>query len=105
MGHLAARVVLSCVVTQEEFELEIEETFSVRFVPESQLCDDPDPEAVDEIPLDDGVLALGEAAAEQLALSLPPFPRRPPRPPPPPLDAAPGAAASFAGLAKWRKPG
>jgi uncharacterized metal-binding protein YceD (DUF177 family) len=76
-GHLHARVVLSCVITTESFECVLDEPFALRFVPLSELDEQPDPEAIDEVPYEDGVLALGEAAAEQLALSLPAFPRRP----------------------------
>jgi uncharacterized metal-binding protein YceD (DUF177 family) len=76
-GHLQARVVLTCVITLDSFEQTLDERFDLRFVPLHDLQDQPDPEAVDEVPYEDGVLAVGEAAAEQLALSLPAFPRRP----------------------------
>ena len=76
-GYLTARIVQTCVVTAEEFETTLEEPFAVRFVPEGQESDDPDPEAVDEIPYTGGTLDLGEAAAEQLGLALDPYPRMP----------------------------
>ena len=76
-GHLVARVVQTCVVSLETFAATIEERFVVRCVPEGQQSDDPDPEALDEIPYSDGVIDLGEAAAEQLALALDPYPRSP----------------------------
>jgi uncharacterized metal-binding protein YceD (DUF177 family) len=76
-GHLKARVVQTCVVTLEEFEGEVEEQFSLRFVPEGTESDDPDPEAEDEVGYADGTIDLGDAAAEQLALALDPYPRKP----------------------------
>ncbi len=76
-GTLTARVVQTCVVSLEEFEAAVEERFSVRFVPAGRETDDLDPDADDEIPFEDGVLDLGEAAAEQLALALDPYPRMP----------------------------
>jgi uncharacterized metal-binding protein YceD (DUF177 family) len=76
-GHLEARAVLTCVVTLEPFETVLAEDFDLHFVPAGELQDQPDPNAIDEVPYEDGVLAIGEAAAEQLALSLPAFPRGP----------------------------
>jgi len=76
-GHLQARIVQTCVVSLEDFETTVEEYFSVRFVPAGTETDDPDPETDDEIPYEDGVLDLGEAAAEQLGLALDPYPRMP----------------------------
>jgi uncharacterized metal-binding protein YceD (DUF177 family) len=77
LGSLAARVVQVCVVTLEPFEANIAEEFSVRFVPEDQLSEEVEIEAEDEIPYAGGSIDLGEAASEQLALALDPFPRRP----------------------------
>ena len=76
-GHLVARVVQTCVVSLEDFTATIDERFVVRCVPEGEESDDPDPEAPDEITYADGMLDLGEAAAEQLALALDPYPRAP----------------------------
>lgn len=76
-GHLQARVVRSCVLTLDEFEAEVEERFRLRFVPSGTESDDPDPELEDEVAYEGGVLDLGEAAAEQLALALDPYPRKP----------------------------
>jgi uncharacterized metal-binding protein YceD (DUF177 family) len=69
--------VLTCVISLDSFEASLDEPFEIRFVPADSLQEQPDPEEIDEVPYEDGVLALGEAAAEQLALSLPAFPRRP----------------------------
>ncbi len=76
-GKLRARVTQICVVTLDPFESALAEDFSVRFVPAGTESDDIDPEADDEIGYEGGVLDLGEAATEQLALALDPFPRKP----------------------------
>jgi uncharacterized metal-binding protein YceD (DUF177 family) len=76
-GSLSARVEQTCVVTLEVFEALIAEEFAVRFVPEDQVSEEVDIEADDEIPYGGATIDLGEAAAEQLALALDPFPRRP----------------------------
>ena len=73
-GVLNAEVVQTCVVSLEPFPAAIEEAFEVNFVPEGTESEDLDLEAVDEIPYAGGVLDLGEAATEQLALALDPFP-------------------------------
>jgi len=77
-GELQARLTRVCVVTLDEFDTDVAARFSVRFVPagsESDAFDDP--ESDDEIPYDDANLDLGEAAVQQLALEMEPYPRRP----------------------------
>lgn len=76
-GWLEADVVQTCVVTLEDFSAAVAEHFSVCFVPAGTEGDDVDPETIDEIPYSGGVLDLGEAAAEQLALAIDPYPRVP----------------------------
>jgi uncharacterized metal-binding protein YceD (DUF177 family) len=76
-GHLLADVVQTCVVSLEDFAARVEERFTVRCVPEGKQSADFDPEALDEVSYADGTLDLGEAAAEQLALALDPYPRAP----------------------------
>ena len=76
-GNLSARVVQTCVVSLEEFPALVEERFFVRCVPEGEETDDADPESPDEITYSGGALDLGEAAAEQLALALDPYPHAP----------------------------
>ena len=63
-------MVQTCVITLEEFEAEVEERFILRFVPAGSESDDPDPETEDEVGYANGVIDLGDAAAEQLALAL-----------------------------------
>ncbi len=76
-GVLRARVTQNCVVSLEPFDADITELFSVRFVPEHALTEDPDIEDDDEIPYEGSTIDLGEATCEQLALALDPFPRKP----------------------------
>jgi uncharacterized metal-binding protein YceD (DUF177 family) len=76
-GALRARVRQVCVVTMESFDTEVEEDFEVRFVPEGQEAEEVDLEAPDEIPYAGAMIDLGEAAVEQLALALDPFPKKP----------------------------
>jgi uncharacterized metal-binding protein YceD (DUF177 family) len=76
-GHLLARVAQTCVISLEEFVTAVEDRFAVRCVPEGDESDDADPSALDEVTVIDGTLDLGEAAAEQLALVLDPYPRAP----------------------------
>jgi len=76
-GRLAALVVRTCVVSLDDFQTAVEEDFRIRFVPAGTETDNPDPEADDEIPFAGTVIDLGEAAAQQLALALDPYPRKP----------------------------
>ncbi len=76
-GRLRAAVVQTCVVSLEPFEAVVDEPFEVNFVPEGTESEEVDLEALDEVPYAGGVIDLGEAATEQLALALDPFPRRP----------------------------
>ena len=102
-GELRARVTQECIVTAEPFEAEIAETFRVRFVPEADIADDDAPidlDADDDLPYFGGVLELGEAAVEQLALALDPYPRRPGAVMPFDADEAEGPGNPFAVLAR-----
>ena len=112
-GSLRAQVRQVCVVTLDEFDSELVEEFAVRFVPGSTAevavdaaeeydawADDLD--EPDQVPFADDTLDLGEAAVEQLALALDPYPRKPGaelETPAPGADDGPWAA-----LAKLRPP-
>jgi uncharacterized metal-binding protein YceD (DUF177 family) len=74
-GRLRARLIRICVVSAEEFETTVEDEFEIRFVPEGEIQDDPDPNQPDEIPYEFDTIDLGEAAVEQLGLALDPYPR------------------------------
>jgi Large ribosomal RNA subunit accumulation protein YceD len=100
-ASLTARVVQTCVVSLEDFAAPVEEHFAVRCVPAGEESDDADPGALDEIAYADGVLDLGEAAAEQLALALDPYPRAPGAVLPDIQDEAP--AGPFDALAARRR--
>jgi len=76
-GTLEAEVVRECVLTLDEFPQEMREDFTVEFVPSGSETDDPDPESPDQIPYEGGAIDLGEAAVEQLALALDPYPKKP----------------------------
>ena len=99
IGKLRARVTQNCVVSLEPFETDIAENFQVRFVPAGTETDDFDLDADDEIPYQGAALDLGEAAVEQLALALEPFPRKPGAELP---KAQEEAAGPFAALARLR---
>ena len=101
-GLLRARVRQVCVVSLEAFDADVIEDFAVRFVPDGRQSDELDLESADEVTYQGGVIDLGEAAAEQLALALDPFPRKP-------GAELPAVAASdegnpFSGLSKLLPP-
>lgn len=101
VGELEAVVTQICVISLDPFEAIVTEKFSLLFVPEETEEENPDPDAVDEVPFVDGMLELGEAAAEQLALALDPYPRKPGAT----LDDAGGddGANPFAALARLKR--
>ena len=81
-GSLAAQLTQSCVVTLKPVESRIKATFERLYGQRTELAASPDtdidPLAEEEDfpePLEAGAIDLGEAAAEQLALELDPFPR------------------------------
>ena len=76
-GRLDALVSRVCVATLDEFEVPVTEEFRVRFVPAGSESNELDLDAEDEIPYRGGLIDLGEAAVEQLALALDPYPRKP----------------------------
>ena len=76
-GHLVANVVQTCVISLEDFDAIVEERFFLHWVPAGQESDDINPEAPDEIGYEDATIDLGEAASQQLALALDPYPRAP----------------------------
>ncbi len=76
-GRLRAQVTQNCVLSREPFEVEIDEAFEVCFVPAGTESEALDLDGVDEVTYEGDTLDLGEAAAEQLALALDPFPRKP----------------------------
>lgn len=81
-GELSAEVTQACVVTMEPVKSLIEASFDLLYGGDAglgkdeevviSLEDEDEPE-----PIIDGVIDIGEAVAEQLALELPQFPRKP----------------------------
>ncbi|MGH7154286.1 MAG: DUF177 domain-containing protein [Acetobacteraceae bacterium] len=76
-GSLIARVMQTCVVSLEDFESTVAETFTVCFVPEGSETEELSPDEPDEIGYSGPCIDLGDVAAEQLALVLDPYPRKP----------------------------
>ena len=82
-GRLSAKVTQTCVITAENFDDVLAETFVLRFIPENEMPEDEfdvdsiDMEGPDEVPHDGRAVDIGEATAEQLALMLDPYPRQP----------------------------
>ncbi len=102
-GALRATVVQDCVVTLDPFEESLTENFRVRFVRAGTEIEDIDPESDDELPYAGESIDLGEAAIEQLALVLDPYPRKPGAELPRGLGAGP--ASPFAALARRARDG
>lgn len=76
-GDLAASLTQQCVVSLDDFDSILRESFIVHFVPAGTEDEEPEPDVPDQIPFEGSVIDLGEAMVEQLALSLDPYPRRP----------------------------
>ena len=80
-GDLRAELTRICVVSLEPFETTLCDRFVMHFVPEDSIGGgeplEIDPDAADEVGYDGVRLDLGEAACEQLALILDPYPRMP----------------------------
>jgi hypothetical protein len=104
-GELTARLTRVCVVSLDEFDTDMAVRFRVQFVPAGSETDAlDDPESDDEIPYDAASLDLGEAAAQQLALEMEPYPRQPDAVLPAQADDD-ASASPFAALdrgAAWR---
>ena len=72
-----ADVVQACTITLEPVPSRLAESFTLTYGPaedEGEIVLDGDSETVE--PLDDGVIDIGEAVAQQLSLALDPFPPR-----------------------------
>lgn len=78
-GQVEGDVIQACSVTDEPIPVAVAESVALRFAEETdaegeiELSED----ALDTIPIENGAIDLGEAAAETLALALDPFPRAP----------------------------
>ncbi|HEY4254068.1 MAG TPA: DUF177 domain-containing protein [Roseomonas sp.] len=112
-GRLVADVVQACIVTLDPVAQRLELPLALRFIPEGT---DPseDPEAPDEIDIEDETIDLGEAVAEQLSLGLDPYPRAPgaalpeelappASPPVPEAEVPPARPNPFAALTRFKR--
>lgn len=78
-GTVSASVTQACSVTDDAIAVEIDEPVALRFVAALEVGEEVelDEGALDTVEIADGVIDLGEAAAETMALALDPFPRGP----------------------------
>lgn len=79
-GRVTARATQACVASGGPVPADIDEAFSLRFVPEAEEATEEMELAIEDVDVIDyagGAIDLGEAVAETLALSLDPFPRAP----------------------------
>lgn len=81
-GRLSASVTQACVATGEPLEAIIETPFEILFRPQPEAGGGDEEielgeRELDTVFYDKGVIDVGEAAAETLALSLDPYPRAP----------------------------
>ncbi|MFQ3666879.1 MAG: DUF177 domain-containing protein [Sphingomonadaceae bacterium] len=78
-GIVEADVVQSCVVSGEPVAAQVREPVQLRFVAPAPVAPDAEIEldfdALDECLIEEGMIDLGEAVAQTLALALDPFPR------------------------------
>lgn len=105
-GDLSAEVEQTCVVTLEPVRQAVRAGLDLRILEEGVAPADDDPDSPDEIESAGGMVDLGEAVAEQLALALDPYPRAPgaalPPLEPPPEAASPDRPNPFAALGKLK---
>ncbi len=111
-GHLSAKVTQECVASLEPMEQRVAAPIALRLLAEGDTPTDDDPDSPDEIETNNGMVDLGEACAEQLALALDPYPRRPDAQLPPELlppaeesvaEAPKGRPNPFATLAQLKR--
>jgi uncharacterized metal-binding protein YceD (DUF177 family) len=107
-ADFVADLAQACSITSEPVPAHIEESFTLTYGAAEESAEivlDGDAEPVE--PLDDGMIDIGEAVAQQLSLALDPFPRAPGVS----LEERAGVSddtpreSPFAALAKLRKPG
>lgn len=79
-GRVRARVTQPCSATGVPVPATIDEPVTLRFVDDLLAADEEvelSPDALDTLPIENGAIDLGEAAAETMALALDPFLRAP----------------------------
>ena len=80
VGEVTGDAVQPCIASAEPVPAAIRESVQLRFVPEGTAEGDEielDDQSADTVFYAGGAIDLGEAAAETLALALPPYPRSP----------------------------
>ncbi len=113
-GHVRAEVHQACVVTLVDVPAAVEADFERVYSPHVETAADEDGDEDEEIELDfsaeeppdplvDGMIDIGEAAAEEVALALDPYPRAPGAVFDRPEEGEPERANPFAALAKLKK--
>ena len=107
-AEFEAQLTQACAITSEPVPARVAESFTLIYGPveeSSEIILDGDAEPVE--PLDDGVIDIGEAVAQQLSLALDPFPRAPGATLEEEVDLSDESPreSPFAELAKLRKPG
>lgn len=102
-GQLEASVTQVCILSLEEFPQEVAEAFTVHFVPAGSETEELDVEAPDEIPYEGNAIDLGEAATEQLALALDPYPKKPGAEEPPADTESSGPFGALASLRRQQQ--
>jgi uncharacterized metal-binding protein YceD (DUF177 family) len=107
-GEFRADVRQACVVTLVEVPAHIEGRFTRAYAPET---DREEPEITLDLeaedppdPLTDGIVDIGEAVAEELALALDPYPRAPGAVFELPQPEEPTTPTPFAALAAFKRP-
>ena len=83
-GRVSADVVQACSASGVPLRATVDEAVSLRFIaemggPTAKWEEELElsPDALDTLPIENGAIDLGEAAAETMALALDPFPRAP----------------------------
>ncbi len=107
-AEFEAQLTQACAITAEPVPALVTESFTLTYGPveeSTEIVLDGDTEPVE--PLDDGMIDMGEAVAQQLSLSLDPFPRAPNVTLEEEADLSDRSQpeSPFAALAKLRKPG
>jgi uncharacterized metal-binding protein YceD (DUF177 family) len=78
-GRVTGELTQPCAGSGEPLAARVDEAVTLRFVEEDVADEDVElaEDALDTLPIEDGRIDLGEAAAETLALAIDPFARRP----------------------------
>jgi len=84
IGRVSARITQQCVVSLEDFSTDISEEIEVEYLPgdDTDAGEDFSVDGIDAETLDGDQIDLGELAAQHLAVTLDPYPRKPGAEPP-----------------------